>query len=530
MLTSLILALLIGLVARRVLKGLQPEKPKFQAPPPLGLSRREQCEALLEYWSDKFGYMLRPAISRDELTHLIDDGISPDELMETMWDRITRIKGVHLGVTPIDDMGGPVLLPDAFRTRHVYVIGRSGSGKTTLVRNLILQDIEAGAGIGVIAPEHELLTEETLPFIPAHRWDDVIYVNPADEAPVTFNPLHLDPGEDLDRKVDENLTALRRIFEEDGATGAPRMDTILRQALYALIPVPGSTLADIERLLDRSDTRFRDAILAKINDPEAERFWTQTYPAYPRDAHLSVVNRLGRFLRPAIVRRMLCGDGPSLNVRQAMDESRIVLFNLSDGVLGEANAELLGQLIVAKLQLAAMSRADVPASDRRPFYLYIDEFQHFCGVAGRSYETMLSRARKYGLGLVLAHQQTGQIPEPLLKEILGNVSTIVAFSLGAGDARRIGREMIGELGGLPAPLDSSELLSLRVGEAYAKIGQTVILVKTDPPPANANPAAAEKIICRSRERWGTGQTIASSLSTERILHPIEAIDPANVFA
>jgi hypothetical protein len=407
----------------------------------------------------------------------------------------------------------------------VYVIGRSGSGKTTLVRNAILQDLEGGAGIGVIAPEHELLTQEILPFIPEHRWDDVIYVNPADDTPITFNPLHLDTGEDLDRKVDETLTALHRIFEEDGATGAPRMDTILRQALYALIPVPGTTLADIERLLDRNDARFRDSILAKINDPEAERFWKQTYPAYPRDAHLSVVNRLGRFLRPAIVRRMLCGAGPSLNVRRAMDEGKILLFNRSDGVLGEANAELLGQLVVAKLQLAAMSRADIPSEQRRPFYLYIDEFQHFCGVAGRSYETMLSRSRKYGLGLVLAHQQTGQIPEPLLKEILGNVSTLIAFSLSAADSRRIGREMIGEVGGQPIPLDSSELLSLSVGEAYAKIGQTVFLLKTSLPPENPNLDAVREIVRRSRERWGVSQSRLVSVSP----HPLEAIDPAQVF-
>lgn len=303
------------------------------------------------------------------------------------------------------------------------------------------------------------------------------------------------------------------------------MDTILRQALYTLIPVPGSTLADIEPLLDRTDTRFRDSILSKITDPEAERFWTVTYPAYPRDAHLSVINRLGRFLRPAIIRRMLCGQGPSLNIRQAMDEGKILLFNLSDGILGEANAELLGQLIVAKLQLAAMSRADVPADKRRPFYLYIDEFQHFCGVAGRSYETMLSRARKYGLGLVLAHQQTGQIPEPLLKEILGNVSTIIAFSLAASDAKRIGREMIGEVDGRPTPLDSSELLSLSVGEAYTRIGQTVFLLKTNPPPDNPDVEAAHEIVRRSRQRWGVSQLRSPSTSP----HPLEAIDPGQVF-
>lgn len=491
--------------------------------------RRKDCEAILQFFADRFGYVARPAIARDELTRLIDEGISPMDLTGAIIERLAQVPGVHLGQTPVGGTLAPVLLPNSYRSRHLYVVGRSGSGKTTLVRNMILQDLEAGAGIGVIAPEQELLTEEILPFIPEHRWDDVIYVNPADDVPITFNPLHLDPGEDLDRKVDENLTALRRIFEEEGATGAPRMDTILRQALYALIQAPGSTLIDIERLMDRTDVRFRDQLLARIDDPEVKRFWTVTYPSYPRDAHLSVVNRLNRFLRPAVVRRMLCGEGPSLNVRKAMDEGKILLFNLSDGVLGEANAELLGQLVVAKLQLAAMSRADTPAVQRRPFYLYIDEFQHFCGVAGRSYETMLSRARKYGLGLVLAHQQTGQVPETLLKEILGNVSTIVAFSLGAGDAKRIGREMIGEIGGRPTPLDTSELLSLAVGEAYAKIGRTVLFLKTNPPPNNADHQAAREIIRRSRERFGAG-TGGTVSSTSPHPHPLESIDPGEVFS
>ena len=522
--------LLVGLVGVAIYLFKRVRRPVPDPTPSDDRTRREDCEVVLQYFADRFGYTVRSTISRSEITRLIDEGISVRDLTELLWNRFFDTPSVHLGTCLIVESPVTVPLPDSYRTRHVYMVGRSGSGKTTLLRNLVLQDLYRGAGIGVIAPEHELLTEEILPFIPEHRWDDVIYVNPADETPITFNPLHLDPGEDLDRKVDENLTALRRIFEEDGATGAPRMDTILRQALYTLIPVPGSTLADIERLLDRTDTRFRDAVLAKINDPEAERFWTVTYPAYPRDAHLSVINRLGRFLRPAIVRRMLCGAGPSLNIRQAMDEGKILLFNLSDGVLGEANAELLGQLIVAKIQLAAMSRADTAAEGRRPFYLYIDEFQHFCGVAGRSYETMLSRARKYGLGLVLAHQQTGQIPEPLLKEILGNVSTIIAFSLGASDAKRIGREMVGEIGGQPTPLDTSELLSLSVGEAYAKIGRTVLFLKTSPPPSNPNHEAAREIIRRSRERWGVGQSLGGSSAAAASPHPLESIDPGTVFA
>jgi len=245
---------------------------------------------------------------------------------------------------------------------------------------------------------------------------------------------------------------------------------------------------------------------------------------------------------------MLCQPAGSLSIRRAMDEGKILLFNLSDGILGESNAQLLGQLVVAKLQVAAMSRADMAKSERRPFYLYIDEFQTFCGVVGTSYEKILSRARKYGLGLILAHQQTGQIPHSLLREILGNVSTAIAFQVSASDAKRLAPEMVGEIGGAPAPLKSEELLALRIGEAWAKIGRNVLFVRTDEPPTGGNAAAAREVIRRSRERYGVVGGKAIPEASDRVSAgaaevgegngreesspvtvPIEEIDPDEVF-
>ncbi|MFH1680229.1 MAG: type IV secretory system conjugative DNA transfer family protein [Candidatus Eisenbacteria bacterium] len=392
----------------------------------------------------------------------------------------------------------PVILPDRVRNRHVYGIGKTSMGKTTLLRNLFLQDAARGMGIGVIGPESELFTEELLPLVPQGRLDDVIYVNPADtDRPVPLNPLHLDDGEDFDRKVDETLTVFHRLIAEDGSA-APRMEMILRFTLCTLISIPGTTLLDIPHLLDRTDDTYRRWAVGRIENEEVRHFWTSVYPLYPKDAHLSLLNRLGRFLQPKVVRNILCQPGAGLSVRAAMDSGKIVLFNLSDGILGELNAQLLGQLVVAKIQQAVMSRANIPKAERRPFSLYIDEFQSFCGGAGTSYEKMLSRARKYGLWLHLFHQQCGQIPEPVMREILGNVGTIVVFQVGATDARRLTRELEGA-----APrFDHARLTSLPIGVAYCLVDGALVLTETCPPPHGGTDAIRDEAIRRSLEQFG----------------------------
>jgi type II secretory pathway pseudopilin PulG len=464
--------------------------------------RVEDCGDVVRFFANHLGYVARDLISRDELSVWIDEGISPDDLTDRIWNTCREAEGLCLGEHVLGRTRIPVLLPESLRARHAYVIGKSGSGKTTLLRNLILQDLDAGRGLAVLAPEAEMLRDELLPFIPRERWDDVIYVDPADtERPVPFNPLHLESGEDLDLKADETFTILQRVNADDAAGSAPRMEQILRQGLYLLMRIPGTTLLDFERLLDRQDPSFRNWAVGQVHDPETERFWLRTYAAYAKDAHLPLVSRLGRFLRPRVVRSILCAPG-CLNVRAAMDEGKVLLFNLSDGLLGAANAEILGQLVVAKLQTAAMSRADVAKEARRPFSVYLDEFQTFCGVASISYERILSRARKYGLSLILAHQQTGQIPEQLMREILGNVSTVVCFNVSASDAKRIGREMVGEVDGEIVPLDPRELVSLRVGQAWCRIARNVLFLQTLSAPEDGPASVREEVVRRSRLRYG----------------------------
>ncbi|MEO5987745.1 MAG: hypothetical protein ABIU54_00110, partial [Candidatus Eisenbacteria bacterium] len=491
--------------------------------------RVRECGEVIRYFANHHGHVARLAVDRGELRDWIASGAAPQELATFLADRCQGIEGPLLGHQLGAGAELPVRLPEAMRTRHLYLVGRSGSGKTTLIRNLVLHDLRAGHGLAVVAPEAELIEQEILPFIPARRIEDVVYVNPADtQAPVPLNPLHLEEGEDLDLKVAETLSILRRLFDEDGGGGAPRMETILRQALYALTQVPGSTLLDLEPLLDRQDDAFRRRILMQVPDEESRQFWSAVYPGYPKDAHLSILNRMGRLLRPKVVRSLLCAPSGSLDIRRAMDEGKVLLFNLSDGLLGEQNAQLLGQLVVAKIQLAAMRRASAPKESRRPFYLYVDEFQAFCGAAGSSYEKILSRSRKYGLGLILAHQQTGQIPPSVLREILGNVSSVLAFNVGAADARRLGRELIGERDGEPVPTTPEALLSLRVGEAVCKIGRSVLTLQTLPAIEDGSEAVRDAVVASSRAQYGVTR-LPRVKAASRAGSMLDGLDPSEVF-
>jgi hypothetical protein len=252
-----------------------------------------------------------------------------------------------------------------------------------------------------------------------------------------------------------------------------RMDEILRQSLYALMAREGSTLLDVEKLLSRSDDSFRQEIIRTSEDEQTRYFFESTYPSFPKDAHLPITTRINRLVRPKMVRTLLCQPGLCFNFRNAMDEGKILLFNLSDGLIGQQTAELLGQLIVSKLQLAAMSRMDIPKAARRPFYLYMDEFQTFTGVNETSYEKMLSRARKYELCLILAHQQTGQIPKLLMREVLGNVSTMITFNVSHVDATMLHQEFAIDMGGKVEYVSPEEFITLKVGEAWGGLDHGV---------------------------------------------------------
>ena len=460
--------------------------------------RMAACRDVVMHFAVAYGHIARECMSREELEAKIDSGIAPQDLSAELHSRIAAMPGVVLGVNTINS-SVEIKLPAPLRDRHCYIIGKSGSGKTNLIRNMVFQDLGQGGGIGIIAPEQELLTEEIMPYIPEQRIDDVVYFNPSDtQSPIPFNPLFLADGEDIDLKVDDNLTIFKRLMGETQA----RMDEILRQSLYALMAREDSTLVDVEKLLSRSDDSFRQEIIRTSEDEQTRYFFESTYPSFPKDAHLPITTRINRLVRPKMVRTLLCQPGQCFNFREAMDEGKILLFNLADGLIGQQTAELLGQLIVSKLQLAAMSRMDIPKAARRPFYLYMDEFQTFTGVNETSYEKMLSRARKYELCLILAHQQSGQIPKLLMREILGNVSTMIAFNISHVDATMFNQEFALDMGGKVEYIPPEEFITLKVGEAWGKIGKSVFPLKTALAPQQPDFTRTKEVIDRSRQNYG----------------------------
>jgi hypothetical protein len=499
--------------------------------------RMAGCRQVVLDYAGALGFIARESISRDELEQLIVGGIAPNDLALEIQRRIDEKPGVMLGnMQPPNERIG-IKLPDSLRDRHMYIIGRSGSGKTNLIRQMALQDIHSGNGIGMLAPEQELLTDEILPYIPEERLDDVVYFDPSNTtAPIPLNPLYLDEDADIDLCVDDNLTIFQRLMGESQA----RMDEILRQSLYALMERPNSTLLDVEKLLSRSDDSLRNEIIKNTKDEQTRYFFESTYPAFPRDAHLPITTRINRLVRPRVVRNLLCQPGKSFDFREAIDAGKILLFSLPDGILGEQTAQLLGQLIVSRLQLATFSRMDVEKTDRRPFYLYLDEFQTYIGVAETSYSKLLSRGRKYAFGLILAHQNTTQITKEILDNILGNVTSMICFSVAYSDAMRLGQQFIIKVGREMKPLPQEELVSQKVGEAIGKIGQTVFALHTPLAPQQPNRKRAEYIIQRSAQNYGLHSSSRNTreakvkksepkLSTEKGGDDTPDIEPDEVF-
>lgn len=366
------------------------------------------------------------------------------------------------------DLPFPVLQTQDIRDRHTYIIGKSGSGKTTLLTWMVYQDMAKHEGVAFLSPEAETIEEEIIPYIPPYRLDDVIYFNPADSSNrYSFNPLHLDEDEDLDQKVDEVYANFSRLMEGDMS---PRISQILRQLFYALVELPGATLLDIPRLLDRENPHYRSQVIAELRDEQTKAFWRDTYPTLPVNAHVPIISRLAPFIRPRRVRNILCRPEKGLDFREIMDSGKILLCNLSDGLLGEHASRLLGGFIMSQIQLATVSRADTPQRERRRFYVYLDEFQSFTAHSNVSYDKLLSRARKYRLPLILAHQQMGQLPPNLLKEVFGNVSTIVSFLVSRADAGVVAREFVRDDAPDKKTVAPEELVTLDVGEAFIKIG------------------------------------------------------------
>jgi hypothetical protein len=365
--------------------------------------------------------------------------------------------------------GWPVPMPPPEeRRKHLCILGKTGSGKSTFLEHLIVEDLEAGRGVGVIGPEGELF-QRLLALVPRTRTADVVYFAPGHpECPLTFNPLALEEGDDAARAAEDLFTIFRRALGDDEL--GPRMTPILQNGLAALVGRPGTTLFDLKRLLE--DGAFRYQIASTTPDPYVREFWLETYPRYPKGADLPIVNRLDQFLRPAAVRRALCNSESSFSVRESLAEGRILFLDLFG--LPEEPRLLMGQLLLAKFQLELMRR-EIARITPAPYHLYCDELSAVAGQTEGTWRELLSRGRKYGVSVTVATQHPGQLPTGLQAEIFGNVNSLVSFALGAKDAQALRKEFT--IASFDKnnqvrwdPLDATELSDLETGVAWAKLG------------------------------------------------------------
>lgn len=319
------------------------------------------------------------------------------------------------------------------RGRHLYVVGQTGTGKSFLLQLLTLSDTFYNQGFGVIDP-HGDFAADVLHYIPENRIKDVVYFNPADrEFPIGFNPLEVtDPN--LKNHISSELVGvLKRMFESWG----PRLEYILRYTILALLDYKGATMLDITRML--TERKFRDDVIHNIQDPVVRNFWINEFGSwndkFASEAVAPVLNKVGAFTANPLIRNIIGQPKSTFNLRKIMDESQILVVNLSRGLIGEDNAAILGAMIVTKIQLAAMSRADIERiEDRRAFYLYVDEFQNF---ATDSFAVILSEARKYGLNLTVANQYVSQMTPEVRDAVFGNVGSLISFRVGADDAQML---------------------------------------------------------------------------------------------
>jgi energy-coupling factor transporter ATP-binding protein EcfA2 len=319
------------------------------------------------------------------------------------------------------------------RTRHVYVIGKTGMGKSTLLENMAVQDIRNGEGFAFIDP-HGQTAETLLNYIPPERMKDVLYFAPHDmDFPVSFNVME-DVGPDKRHLV---VSGLMSVFEKIWVDAwSARMAYILQNTLLALLEYPDATLLGVNRML--SDKKYRDKVVANIKDPAVKSFWVDEFAKYNerymQEAGDAIKNKIGQFTANPLIRNIIGQPKSSFDIRKIMDEKKIIIMNLSKGLIGETNANLLGSMLTTRVYLAAMSRADVSAEEMKylpNFYFYVDEFQSF---ANATFANILSEARKYKLNLTIAHQYIEQMEEDVRNAVFGNVGTTIAFRVGPFDA------------------------------------------------------------------------------------------------
>lgn len=384
------------------------------------------------------------------------------------------------------------------RTKHVYVIGKTGMGKSTLLENMAVQDIKNGEGFAFIDP-HGKTAELLLEYIPEERVKDVIYFAPFDtDYPISFNVME-DVGYDKRHLVVSGLmSAFKKIWLD---AWSARMEYILSNTLLALLEYPDATLLSVNRML--TDKEYRKRVVDNIKDPSVRSFWVDEFAKYTdrytQEATPAIQNKVGQFTANPLIRNIIGQPKSSFDFRKLMDDRKILIINLSKGRIGEGNANLLGSMLITKIYLAAMSRADIHDREMQKlpnFYLYVDEFQSF---ANESFADILSEARKYKLNLTIAHQYVEQMSEEVRAAVFGNVGTMIMFRVGAFDAETLEKEFA------PA-FEAEDMVNLGIYQIYLKlmidgVASHPFSATTLPPIVLPQKSSREAVIDHSRKTF-----------------------------
>jgi len=382
------------------------------------------------------------------------------------------------------------------RTRHVYVIGKTGMGKSTLLENLAAQDLQNDEGMGFIDP-HGGSAELLLDYVPEHRIKDVIYFAPFDtDYPVAFNVME-DVGKDKRHLVASGLmSAFKKIWVD---AGSARMEYILGNTILALLEFPGATLLGVNRMY--SDKDYRKKVVDNITDPSIRSFWVDEYAKYgdryTQEATPAIQNKIGQFVANPLIRNIIGQSKSTFDIRDVMNKKKLLIMNLSKGKVGDQNTSLLGSMLITKIYLAAMSRADVSRAELKAlpnFNFFVDEFQSF---ANESFADILSEARKYKLNLTIAHQYIEQMPDEVRSAVFGNVGTMITFRVGSFDADVLEKEF------MPA-FTAEDIVNLDKYQMYLRlmidgVGSKPFSAMGLPPISKETVSFKDQIIANSRQ-------------------------------
>ncbi|REJ76315.1 MAG: DUF87 domain-containing protein [Acidobacteria bacterium] len=387
-----------------------------------------------------------PDTSTPEYTHDLPDQPVGGDTPTIFAEVSSRGKSYEFGILPQD------------RRSHIYILGKTGTGKSTLLKTFMYSDLKKGNGFALLDP-HGDLAEDVKRNAPWSRKDDIIDFDATDpQQPYGINPFSNVPESSRTLACSGMMQVFKHLWTD---SWGPRLEHILRNAILALLDHPGSNLSDILRIL--TDNVFRREVTKSIANEQVRDFWSKEYEGYTSrlrtEAISPVQNKVGAFLSDPLLKRILTAPEKPLNLRKIMDEGKILVVNLAKGKLGDDTANLLGSLLISRFDLAALSRANVPESERKDFTVYLDEFHNF---TTKSLELMLSELRKYRLSLVLANQYLYQLEPRIREAVLGNAGTIISFRLGAKDATELAREFHPEVA-------STDLVSLPNFNVYMKM-------------------------------------------------------------